>query len=100
MLQPISILNKNVVYLAQADVWAVLIVIHARNVSLASQLILPHRYVYKLVEMEEDLHFHVMMETIIMEMAALLTVGCRLVGLVQEVRQIQEIHVLKRFLEY
>ena len=100
MLQPTSILNKNVVYLAQADVWAVLIVIPARNVNLASLLASPHRYVYKLVEMEEDLHFHVMMETIIMEMAALLTVGCRLVGLVQEAHQTQEIHALKQFLGY
>ena len=31
-----------------------------------------------IVEMEEDLHFHVMMEAIIMEMAALLTVGCNI----------------------
>ena len=53
-----------------------------------------------IVGMEEDLHFHVMMETIIMEMAALLTVGCRLVGLVQEGHQTQEIHALKQFLEY
>ena len=77
-----------------------MIVIHAHNVNLASQLISPHRYVYKLVEMEEDLHFRVMMETIIMEMGVLLTVGCRLVGLVQEVHRIQEIHVLKLFLKY
>lgn len=77
-----------------------MIAIHARNANLASLLTSPHRYVYKIVEMEEDLHFHVMMETIIMEMAALLTVGCKLAGAVREVHQTQEIHVLKQFLEY
>lgn len=74
--------------------------IHARNVSLASLLISPHHCAYKLVEMEEDLHYHAMMETTIRETVVLLTVGCKLVGAVQEDLRIQEIRALRQSLRY
>jgi hypothetical protein len=52
------------------------------------------------VEMEEDLLFLVMMEITIMEMAALLIVVYKSVGVVQEDLPIQEMYVLKQSQEY